>query len=503
MARAPTPPSAKNTATHGSIHGAVWRIAWPTLFSYVVSGAQGIVDSFVVGNRVGEMGLAALGVGWSIFAVVVVFSSALHTGMGVLVARFTGANETRKVNRVVYQSFLASSFLGIFVFMPLGYVLSPWLLGMVNATAEVQAEALPYLRTLFLCCWGILIFIMLSGALRAAGDAKTPMRLGFIMTALNLVLTIVLVRGFLFIPALGIRGAALGTALAHTLTAVYGLVLLVRGRLPIAFSLSHLGPDWNILGAIFRFGLPSGIQGLLMSLGAAVLIGFIGALEQSAEAQTAYAIAYNNLFSFVNWIGLAMMAAAATGAGQNFGAQRMKRAARTPFSASLVGVLFTLPFVAAFLLIPDRLLLLFSIDDPDVLRLGKELLFYLSFACILLVVGLSYTGALQGTGDTKSPLIVALISRLIVPLGLCFLLKATDNLTSGRVWLALVIGLALRAGLSVFYYRKGSWRQIQVDIGPSLSTHLGVPRPNRSQLQDKPAMLVESPKTQGARVARR
>ena len=82
----------------------------------------------MVGHFVGFTGNAAIGVSWQIFLIVIVFISSLYTGMGVLVARFAGAGDPDKVNRVVYQAFLTSIVLSLGVLAPIGYVAAPWLL---------------------------------------------------------------------------------------------------------------------------------------------------------------------------------------------------------------------------------------------------------------------------------------------------------------------------------------------------------------------------------------
>ena len=127
----------------------------------MIGGLQGIVDHVMVGHFVGFAGNAAIGVGWQIFLVVVVFISSLFTGMGVLVSRFAGANEPDKVNRVVYQAFLTAVILGVGVLGPIGWVASPSLLQLVHASPEVRAEALPYLRTMFVCSIGQLLYFCL------------------------------------------------------------------------------------------------------------------------------------------------------------------------------------------------------------------------------------------------------------------------------------------------------------------------------------------------------
>src|SRR4051794_14417573 len=92
----------------GPLGHAVWMLAWPTMLQNVIAGLQGIIDHIMVGHYVGYTGNAAIGVSWQIIVVVIVFITSLFTGMGVLVARFAGANEPEKVNRVVYQAFLTA-----------------------------------------------------------------------------------------------------------------------------------------------------------------------------------------------------------------------------------------------------------------------------------------------------------------------------------------------------------------------------------------------------------
>src|SRR6476661_5834777 len=180
-------PRYDRSIVEGPLRPAVWKIAWPTMLTNVIGGLQGMVDHALVGNLVGFKANAAIGVSWQIFLVVIVFISSLFTGMSVLVARFAGAGDEEKVNRTVYQAFLTALFIGIAIMAPVGYFLSPALLTLVHAAPEVKAEALPFLRIMFGCSIGMMIFFMLSGALRSAGDARTPMLLGISMTILNLI----------------------------------------------------------------------------------------------------------------------------------------------------------------------------------------------------------------------------------------------------------------------------------------------------------------------------
>src|SRR5215210_4902778 len=152
----------------GPLRSAVWKIAWPTMLANVIGGLQGLVDHIMVGHLVGFKGNAAIGVSFQIFIVVIVFIMSIFTGMSVLVARFAGAGDEAKVDRTVYQAFLTAIGISLFIMAPVGYFASPLLLDLINAAPAVKTEALPFLRIMFMFSTGMLIFFMLSGALRSA-----------------------------------------------------------------------------------------------------------------------------------------------------------------------------------------------------------------------------------------------------------------------------------------------------------------------------------------------
>ena len=445
---------------------AVWKLAWPTMLANVIGGLQGIIDHVMVGNFVGYTGNAAIGVSWQIFLVVIVFISSLFTGMSVLVARFAGAGDEEKVDRTVYQAFLTAVGLSLGVLAPLGYVLSPYLLDLVNAAPAVKMEALPFLRTMFVFSSGTLIFFMLGGALRSAGDARTPMVLGVTMTLLNIVLNVILIRGLGPIPAYGTVGAAMGTSIASGIVAVYALYKLWSGGWVVAFPRGRsFAPDWVIIRSLFKYGLPTGIQGIAMNIGGVLLLAFIGSLDHGAAAQAAFAISYSQLFSLITWTSIGLMGAAAAVAGQNLGAGKPDRADKAVHVAAGFGFGVAVFVGAMFFFIPRQLLAIFGMSDPNVVELGMQLLRVLSFSGLFIAVALTYTGGLQGTGDTKGPLYISILSQIVVPLGICFVIKHTGTLKPMDIWLSILVGHATRCTLSVLRFRQGKWRTIAVDIG--------------------------------------
>ena len=112
------------------------------------------------------------------------------------------------------------------------------------------------------------------------------------------------------------------------------------------------------------------------------------------------------------------------------------------------------------------------------MALGRQLLAYLAVSGLFVTVALTYTGGLQGTGDTKGPLYISMASQVFVPIGFCAVLQTMRGLQASDIWLAIVIGHFTRGALSVLRFRRGKWREITVDIRPSRARS----RPSETQL---------------------
>ena len=423
-----------------------------------------MIDHAMVGHYVGFAGNAGIGVGLQIFLIVMVFLASLFSGMSVLIARFAGVGDEAGVNRAASQAFLVAVFLSIGVLAPVGYFAAPSLLGMVNAAPQVQAEALPFLRIMSVFGFGMMLFFMLGGALRAAGDARTPLKLGVAVTIGNIVFNVVFIRGWGPIPAFGTAGAAMGTVISSGLVGVYAIWKLFGGAWVIDFRHVRWQPDWEIIRALFRFGLPTGLQGIAMNVAGVLMLRFIGSTSMSAEAQAAFAVGYTQLFSLVTWTSVGLMGAVAAIAGQNLGAGKPERSRQAVQQAARMGVGIAVAVGALFLTMPTTLLALFGMTQPDPVRIATQLLAYLSVSGLFITVALTFTGGLQGTGDTRSPLFITLASQFALPIGMLTALQATRPLQPHDIWLAIVLGHALRCVLSVWRFEQGKWKSIEVKL---------------------------------------
>lgn len=448
----------------GPLKGAIWKLAWPTVLTNVFGGMQGLIDHIMVGHYVGYSGNAAIGVSSQLIIVVIAFIMSVFTGMSVLVSRFVGANDSVRADRAVYNAFLTALGMSLGVMAPLGFFLAPAMLEFVNAAPEVRIHALPYLRISFVFSTGMLLFYLLGGALRSAGDARTPMVLGIALTVLNIVLNVLLIPGAGPLPTLGTAGAAIGTVTASLLVGGYGVWKLWRGDWVVGFPRGQgYAPDWGLIRTLFKFGLPAGIQGIAMNVGGVLLLAFIGSLAESAAAQAAYAVSYTQLFAFITWTSVGLMGAAAVVAGQNLGAGKPERTRDGVREAARLAATGAAVIGLAFLLLPRQLLAIFGMDDPVAVELGVQLLRILSVSGVFIAVALAYTGGLQGTGDTRSPLYISVVSQVIIPLGICFTLQLLGILRPIHIWIAILVGHFTRSTLSMWRFNQGKWRAIRVE----------------------------------------
>ena len=448
----------------GNILRSVWKLAWPMILLNLINGVHGLVDHLLVGNFVpseANEANAGIGVAWQLFLVVVVFIASLFQGMNVLVARYAGRQDREAIGEVVYHTLLATLAILVPIMAPLGYLLAPHLLEWFNTSAAVRVHALPYMRVLFTCGTPLFLMFLLTGALQASGNPKIPLALGVLTTVLNILLSTVLITVF----KMGAIGAALGTCLAPCVSVVIALRIILRGKAILRFPRKLvLVPDIGIIRTVARIGIPTGLQAVVLNLGGALLLAVIGTLEHSAAAQAAYTICYTQLFSFVLWPSFGLRNAAATVIGQNIGAGKTDSGKTGVYVAAAMGLVWAVGLGIVYWVFPKFLLGLFDAEGQPVLGYGAALLRYLAFSGMALTLALVFTGGLQGTGDTRSPMYIAIVTQIGVLLGICGVAMVLGRLCPSVIWCAILVSHASRFLLSWGVFRRGKWDRIRVEL---------------------------------------
>jgi putative MATE family efflux protein len=278
------------------------------------------------------------------------------------------------------------------------------------------------------------------------------------MNVLNIALNYALIFGAFGLPALGVRGSALSSAIAFTLGSTIGVVLLARGGLRVAFARSDLRPDRHIMARVIRIGVPTGIEQFAMQMGFLTYLVFASTYGTAAVA--AYFIGVRILaFAFLPGIGFATAAAALV--GQNLGAGAPEQAERAGYvatrlairlmsSAGLLLFVFAVPIARLF------------VDDAAVIEDTRWFIYALAVCQPFMAIDYTLGGSLRGAGDTRFPLATLFVGLYGCRLVFAWLVTHVLHLTTPWLWLAMVGDYAARSALKTWRFRSRAWQHVRV-----------------------------------------
>ncbi|MCG8484014.1 MAG: MATE family efflux transporter [Clostridia bacterium] len=434
---------------------AIMVLAIPAMIENILQVFIGVVDTFFIG-KIGTEAIAGVGATNLIMNIYIAFFLALGVGTTAIVSRNIGANDFEKSNHTVKQSLIMAVSIGL-GFGIINLIFSKNILLLLGAEERVVQYALPYFLSVAVPSVFLCVMMVLSSALRGAGDTKTPMKIAIISNIINAILDYILIFGLFNFTGLGILGAGLAT----TLSRVVGAVLLLRkmnGRYTkIHISLfSKWKIDKNILKSIVRISLPAAAERLIMRSGQLIYGGMI--IKIGTEAYAAHNIAGTiETFSYLPGMGFGI--AAATLVGQSLGANKSDEAQRYGWMSYYIATGFMIVVGAVFYVFSPFLARLFT-QDPMVIDLVVKVLRIIALFQPFLCVTLVLTAALQGAGDTKFPMYSTFIGIWGIRILGVYILGMKLGLTG--VWLAYAADITIRGVILILRFIRGNWKKVNV-----------------------------------------
>ena len=384
-----------------------------------------------------------------------VLFSAVGTGATAVTARMIGAEDVKGANRVVSQSVLIAFGCGLLSSFLLVTFAEPTMV-LMGATGASLAQGVRYLRIICIV-FPVSSMIFVGGAcLRGAGDTRTPLLVMGVVNVFNIVVAWVLVEGIGPFPALGVEGAAYGSALARFLGGLIVFVLLLKGR--SGLRLRWRGLDREVMWRILRIGLPASLDQLIFRIGSLVWIRIVASLGTVAFA--AHQIVLNGeSISFMPGWGFAV--AATTLVGQGLGARDHERAEKDALVAFYFSAVFMSLMGIVFFLFAAQIVGLFT-DDADIIAMGTLPLRLIGLVQPFLAAMMVFSGSLRGAGDTLTPMLVngASVWLLRIPLSLLVVEWLGWGLTG--VWMVMALDLTVRGIVLFWQFRVGRWKTIEV-----------------------------------------
>ena len=432
-------------------------LAWPVMAEMMLQTLAQIVDMAMVG-RLGKASIAAVGLSFRPLFV----GQAIFLGLGVattaLVARFIGAGDRAKATRAAEQSLLTTSVLAL-ALAAFGYFAARQITVFMGAESDVVDLGTTYLKGFSPGLFFLMLATIMTSALRASGDTKTPFYAGAISNVVNVVGNYILIFGLLGFPALGVLGAAIATSFSRVVAAGIMFMALLRGKSGLHLNWRDFATlDWDIITRLFKIGFPAAIERLVQSLSMMLHVKILATLGTTAVAISTLSGNVEQI-SFMPSNGFAV--AASTLVGQNLGARQPEEAERSGWGAVRLCALFMGTMGLLFVLVPSMFIRIFT-ADPTVIEPAKVVLRIVGLAQLPQAVGFVASGILRGAGDTKAVLGIGLVGNILLRLGLSYLFIIVLGWGLWSAYLAILIDWLVRGGLLAYWVKRGKWKTVKV-----------------------------------------
>ena len=386
--------------TEGPIFKQLTIFAIPIFAGQLFQTLYNSADAIIVGRLVGKTALAAVTGCGDIAMLLAGFFTGLSTGSSVLFSRFYGAKKYEQLHASINTAIVFSVILGV-IMAALGIIFAPLLLTIFACPADVQADALIYLRVYLIGTLFTSLYNIGAGVLRAVGNSRDPFMYLIISSITNLLLDLL----FVIVFHIGILGVALATIISQFLSASLVFVNMLRTQDVYHLELSRLRIDRKLLWEVIRLGLPAGIQASITSISNIFVLRYVNMMGSGVMA--GYGAA-KKLDRFLDIIAVSIGLALTTFISQNLGAGRKGRAFRSIWVGLLIGSVTV--GGASILLYFNRVFFLsFFTQDAQAIAAGNTMLAVLAPWFILALFMQISSHATRGYGYSNAAMLLSLL----------------------------------------------------------------------------------------------
>jgi putative MATE family efflux protein len=421
--------------------------AVPLLIGNIFQQLYNMVDTWVVGNYVSDEAFSAVGTVGPITYLLIGFFIGFSSGSSVVISQYYGAKRYDKVRDTVHTAIVMTFLLGI-AFTVIGILMVPLMLSLMNTPETVVPEATEYLTVYFAGIMGLMIYNMGSGILRAIGDSKRPFYFLVVSAVTNIVLDLV----FVLVFRMGVTGVALATVIAQALSAILVLITLFRTTTCVKLSFSSLKIDKEMLGKIVRLGIPAALQMAITSFSNVFVQSYINYFDKYAMGGWT---AYSKIDQLILLPMQSLALASTTFVGQNLGIGNEERARKGVTTALLMSVASTVVLMIPVMIFAPQAVWFFN-KEPAVIEFGTLFIRWLSPFYVLCRVNQVYAGALRGSGNTKAPMVIMLLSFVGFRQLYLFVMKNFISNTILPISMSYPAGWLVCSTLMFIYFRKAN-----------------------------------------------
>lgn len=439
--------------TRGGLVSALLVLALPLVASGLLGGVVYQLSDLTFVSKLGEAAISAVVItNQGVRQVAFMFVMGASFATQSLLARAVGSGDLDRAEHVAGQA-LCLGMLFAAAMALLGGLFPEWLFSLAGPDEAFYALGVPYLRLVFLLFAGVVASMLFGAILGGAGDTTTPLLVQMAQFPVAIAAEYLLIFGHAGLPALGVRGVAVGVACGHAVVVALGLWVLFRGRSRVHLRLRHVVPDRPVMGEIARLAWPAALQ---MIGGVAVAFGFFRMAGSFGEqVQSAYAIGLR-LGLVVPMVCFPMATACATLVGQALGAGDVRRAWRAIGTGILVLGAVMWPMALGIFWFRSEIVGLFS-DAPRVIEIGSEYLAYTAGSVFFWTFQFVFMRSLQGAGDFVVPMLISVGNSLLLTIPLGYALAYHAELGPTGLWISGLTSSAVSALGTGLWLSTGRW----------------------------------------------
>ena len=438
----------------GSVPKKLAAFAFPLLLANILQSFYNVVDMLVVGQIVGDTGLAAINNASKLCYIINSICIGMTMGGAVLIAQYKGAND-KKGQTETFQALTILSFVSALLVTVIGLTFYQPLFRVLNVPSDAYQDACDYMKII---CWGT-VFVFgynaVCSVLKGLGDSKSPLYFVGIATIINIVLDILLVGPL----GMGTAGAAYATITAQGISFVISIFYLRKHKVFFSADVhKKFTLQMDKLFSILKVGLPTAIQMVVVNTAYLLVTGMLNQFGTSVSAASGVGLQINTFAGMPCWaIGQAVTAMV----GQCMGAGEIKRARKVVKIGLLLNISVTLAVVIGVQVFAEQLILLFGSTSAEVINDG---VYYLRVCCGVnsLIYAAMYTldSFAIGVGAANIAMLNALLDAVIVRLPVSWLLAFTLNMGFPGIYYGQALSPILPAIVGFLYFQnKGRERK--------------------------------------------
>ncbi len=447
----------KPEITKSEIRRSILTFSGPIIAELMLMSMISMVNLSMVGH-LGAYALSSVGLtNQPVIISLAVFQS-FNVGATALISRFIGAKEGQMAKAVVIQTLLISVILGSILAL-VGFVFAKPIVSFLGAQKDTLTTATTYMKYMAVGMLFQSIPTAITSIFRGAGESKIPMRYNIISNIINAAAGFILIYGFWFIPSSGLQGAAIATTLAKLVACIMSIVALFKTKLPVAISFKdHFRLDFQVIKRIMNIGISAAGEQLAFRIGFMLYAKIVADLGTVAFAAHQVCL---NVTQFVSNIINGLSVAASSFTGRNLGAKNPELAEEYCRQINRIGLVFSVSIGSLFFLAGQPIAGIYT-SDPAVISLVVMVLKIAVFITIPQNYLSIVAGCLRGAGDTRWPLISAIIGMIVARVSLAALFVIVFHWGLGGAWFAAVLDQSIRSVLIYYRFRTGKWKQIAV-----------------------------------------